>query len=301
MKISVLIATKDRPEQLIQCLKTLYKSTHQNFEVIVVDQSATDEGKRIINVFPTVRYFRYRTGGKSGALNFGSTKANGSLLVFTDDDCLVTPGWLSEMEAAFRRHSLVQGVFGSTYPYNPQKHRGQLCPSTYVQSRSYAITKPGYHVSSIGFGNNMAIRKKTFIAIGGFARWLGPGTLAMAAEDAEIESRLLLNGYMLWYQKTAKIYHNKWLSPQKARRDDLHYLVGETACYGNLLLNGHSYAKTILRRAWTRDLRQFVRYGLQTTIHPNRKNLGSVWWSVLRIAARSWGFLFSIGLHAGNI
>lgn len=296
MNMSVLIATKDRPDQLRQCLESLYTSTHKQFEVIVVDQSINDSGSSLRSQFPRLRYFHYTRGGKSGALNFGSTKARGSILAFTDDDCIVTPGWLTHIHEAFCRHPSAHGVFGSTYPYKPEKHRGEICPSTYEQSHSYAITKPVYHVSHIGFGNNMAIRKQTFIAIGGFARWLGPGTAAMAAEDADIEARLLLSGYGLWYEKSAKLFHNKWMSQKATRTDGLHYLVGETACYGYLALTGHRYARGILQKAWDRDVRQFARYGMRFLTSPRKKYAGSMWWASLQLAARLSGHIVAFGV-----
>src|SRR4051794_15473455 len=91
LAMTVLVPTKDRPDMLRACLESILASTHDSFEVIVIDQSATpfleihDQRLRLINS---------SAQGKSAALNEGISVASGRYFAFTDDDCTVSPEWL---------------------------------------------------------------------------------------------------------------------------------------------------------------------------------------------------------------
>jgi glycosyltransferase involved in cell wall biosynthesis len=59
--ISVVIPTCNRPETLITCLKSIRVNNYDHYEIIVVDQSDTDETyAQIMEIFnvPKVVYLR---------------------------------------------------------------------------------------------------------------------------------------------------------------------------------------------------------------------------------------------------
>jgi GT2 family glycosyltransferase len=97
---SVVITTRDRPERLARQLASLSEQTGPEFEVIVVDDgSATPveaPGARVIR--------REVSGGPGAGRNTGWRAAQAPLVIFTDDDCEVAPGWLEAYLAAAREH-----------------------------------------------------------------------------------------------------------------------------------------------------------------------------------------------------
>ena len=64
-RVSVVVATRDRPQALDQCLGALQASEHDSFEVIVVDQSTDDASARVVADLADarVRYLPQQTAG----------------------------------------------------------------------------------------------------------------------------------------------------------------------------------------------------------------------------------------------
>ena len=87
--VSVVVATRDRPELLRRALDAILAQTYEGeVEVVVVfDQSAADAGlehdapRRRVRVTNNLR-----TPGLAGARNHGASVATGELLAFCDDD-----------------------------------------------------------------------------------------------------------------------------------------------------------------------------------------------------------------------
>jgi glycosyltransferase involved in cell wall biosynthesis len=85
--VSVIIPTFNREKLLHRALTSVFKQTHQNFEVLVVDDGSIDETAAMIKkYFPKVRYFFQRNRGVSAARNLGIKNAGGDLIAFLDSD-----------------------------------------------------------------------------------------------------------------------------------------------------------------------------------------------------------------------
>ena len=112
-RVSVIIATRDRPEDLARCLATVLACDHDSFEVIVVDQS--DPTSPVLRD-RRVTHLSTSTRGKTAALNIGLAAARADLLAFTDDDCTVPSDWLQRVEALFADHPEVAVIFRRAPP-----------------------------------------------------------------------------------------------------------------------------------------------------------------------------------------
>src|SRR5688572_3416997 len=96
IKISVVIPTYQRPELLHKCLQALSAQDFDaySFEVIVVsDGEDARTRKKVLNwqdqFKTTLRYHALPSRkGPAAARNFGWRKAKGTLIAFTDDDCI---------------------------------------------------------------------------------------------------------------------------------------------------------------------------------------------------------------------
>ena len=121
MVVSVIIPTFNRVDHLHQALTSLEGvkvPSGATCETIVVDNSSTDETRRMVEGFVANQPHRFRyvaepRQGRSFALNTGMKEASGDILAFTDDDCIVPKNWLSAMGLPFQRHPEVGVVFCS--------------------------------------------------------------------------------------------------------------------------------------------------------------------------------------------
>lgn len=255
--LSLIIITKNRPQQLVTCLQSVHKSSYKNFELIVVDQS-TGQGTAqknpqlltALQKFPQVKYIQSKLSGKSRGLNLAIKLSSAPILAFTDDDCIVDEEWLQNVASSFREHPHVTAVFGRTLPFQPHKNKGLTCPATFTKKTPHFVTEPCKHWKHIGFGNNMAWRKEFFKQHGLFKEWLGPGSIGSNAEDAEIALRALVNKKKIFYNPAILVKHNKWLNEKGLRKLNLSYICGEMACYGHLAENNISIGKTVVKNNW---------------------------------------------------
>jgi glycosyltransferase involved in cell wall biosynthesis len=90
-EISVILPLYNGAPYLSDCLNSIASQTRPPFEVIVVDDGSTDDGKGIVDQFNSVRYFRIDHGGVAAARNFGLTQATGNWIAFIDQDDFWTP------------------------------------------------------------------------------------------------------------------------------------------------------------------------------------------------------------------
>jgi len=257
--ISVLIATKNRDEDLAKCLNSILKNKKTDFEILVLDQSSNQLSKLLCDDINNkrVRYYHLQNKGKSVALNVGIKKAKGNIFAFTDDDCIVPNNWLDTINKIFLENKKASMIFGKSLPYKGKKNSNLICPSIFTSDAKRVLVKPVYHASNVGFGNNMAIKKQKKNYNLFFSNWLGPGTSAYAAEDADIVLRFLINKKWIVYDPRMLVFHNRWLTPKENYQQLLKYLCGETACYGYYYFLGYSFAKPIIKNNFQDSLYKF--------------------------------------------
>ena len=97
--VSVVIATRNRPDDLMDCLDSLVRQTVRPLEVIVVD--ASDE-VNTLEAFPSEYPFRLhhlRSLERSAARqrNQGADRAVGLVLLFLDDDVVLQATFVEEI------------------------------------------------------------------------------------------------------------------------------------------------------------------------------------------------------------
>lgn len=295
MKLSIIITTLNRNVKLHDCINSILQNTWKNFEIILIDQNTPYDSS--FNQ-PKLKYIHTGQIGKSKAFNIGIKQSTGDVLVFTDDDCIVSKRWLVTIQQTFYQFPEIAGVFGKTLPYKPNEHKDHLCPSTFENEKSNMISRPGRHWKIIGFGSNMAFRKKTLESWGGFKEWLGPGTVGISAEDAELALRMILRGEKLYYNSKVIVYHNRWLTHKEYQTQELFYACGGMASYGYFLFQGYQFAKPIIKLHVMDsygDIRYIIksffifRWNKQMTITAQNKFLETLY----RIRGLLIGFWFS--------
>ncbi len=98
--VSLVIPTRDAPDFLGRCLKSLFTaSTYANYEVVLMDNETQDpEARRLMQAYPVRRIEFPDPFNYSRANNEGARHARGDYLVFLNNDTeVITPDWIEQL------------------------------------------------------------------------------------------------------------------------------------------------------------------------------------------------------------
>jgi len=193
MRLSVVIATKDRARYLERALHSFGKQIGApSFEVIVADNGSTDETAEIAqsgrHAFP-VKYAYEPKPNRGAARNRGIAQAAGHLVLFCDDDVYAPPGFLSAHDAAHKFSNFV--VSGPII--NVPRYGARPKPSPANHSRAFFCTC------------NVSVPKVALDAVGGFDEQFE----LYGWEDTELGVRLRDRGMRRTFAWDAYIWHVK--------------------------------------------------------------------------------------------
>jgi glycosyltransferase involved in cell wall biosynthesis len=106
--VTIIVPTRDRYALLRQCLEALggLDYPRERYKVVVVDDGSRDETRERMLQEETsgLRHAYIRLDGEQGvsaARNRGLSEAEGDLVAFVDDDCVVEQDWLKLIAEAF--------------------------------------------------------------------------------------------------------------------------------------------------------------------------------------------------------
>lgn len=187
-------------------------------EVIVVnDGGCAIDGQRLSAMLPELVIIEQGNSGPSGARNTGIAAASHPHLAFTDDDCLVEPGWIRDLHAALlqRPTALVGGQTFNRLRHNPFSEASQLVVDAFCHWQN-KDPENGRFIPS----NNMACCRAQIMALGGFDTHF---TLA-ASEDREICNRWRQAGWpIVQLENRALVGHSHWLDHCGFWRQQVNY------------------------------------------------------------------------------
>jgi O-antigen biosynthesis protein len=244
--LTVVVASRDRPEQLVACVSTLLEMDYPLLEIIVVDNApSSDATARLIaqrfSGRPQVRYLREDRPGTSRARNLGLRAARTELVAFTDDDVLVDPGWAAAVVRPMMEDERVGCVTGlvvaaeletsaqmwiEEYGGFSKGYRRVVHDLTNRQAESPLFP---YAAGALGTGASMAFRARALRDIGGFDPALGGGTPALGGEDLATYVDILFAGWRLVYEPAAVVRHAHRRSYEALSRVMLGYGSGLSA------------------------------------------------------------------------
>jgi GT2 family glycosyltransferase len=221
MIFSIIVPTYARPEKLTACLQSFVKLEYprDRFQVIVVNDSTEISLESTVAPFQDQINLTLLTQPNSGpatARNTGAFAATGKFLVFTDDDCTVTPDWLQTLENRFRVRPdcLIGGRTVNALPDNIYSTASQQLID-YLYSYYNAIADRAKFFTS----NNFALPAAAFDKIGGFDTSFG----LAAGEDREFCDRWLNSGYAAIYAPEVIVYHAHELTLHKFWQQQFNY------------------------------------------------------------------------------
>lgn len=262
--ISVVVCTRDRPQQLQDCLRMLSLQEYPRFEVVVVDNApATDRVAALASAgyqaAATFRYVVEPRPGLSWARNTGTAAASGDIVAYLDDDEEPDRHWLAGLACGFARDPDIGCVGGLVLPARLDTQAQELFEQLggHCKGRGFSPAtfsrrgpqSPLYPLPPFGVGANMAFRRDALASIGGFDVALGAGTPAQAGEDTLALTMLLLEGYRIAYEPAALTRHHHRPDMAGLSRQLQGYGVGLTAFYAALLRHRPGVLPGLIRLA----------------------------------------------------
>lgn len=205
--VSIVICTLNRKKMLRECLTSIYNMTYPKyrFEVIVVDGGSHDGTQQITDEFPQIHLTVEPCFGIAYARNKGAELARGTIIAYTDDDCIVAKGWLQHLVNGFQRSTDVMGVGGPVFPaFSELPKRILVHPALGLFDEGQ---EPKYVTGIIT--SNSAFKRELF-SIAHFDESLGAtrrGQLLLCGEDVEFCKKITDSQFKLFYEPNAKVYH----------------------------------------------------------------------------------------------
>jgi GT2 family glycosyltransferase len=211
---SLIICSRDRPRLLVELVESILEGDQIPSEMIVVDDSETANealARMTVHRGCDIQYRWTHSRGLSRANNVGIALARYQVLVFTQDDSLVTRTWFGSLVRALVSAGSRTVVTGRVLPMEAEVANG-FAPST-VSDDAHAVYE-GRPKQDVLFMQNAALYRSAVDEVGPFDERLGPGTPFPAAEDNDYGLRLLNLGYRIAYVPDAVVYHRAWRGQQ---------------------------------------------------------------------------------------
>lgn len=239
-KISVIIATYDRPEDLKECLNSLINQvTEHDLEIIVVDNNPSSNlTPSVVKQFPKVILTSEPVKGLSLARNKGIRLSNGEIILTTNDNVICPPSWVQKITSPFFLDSKVMIVTGNVLPFE-LKNRAQQYFERYGEmgkgSKKLEVSKSWFDsfkdkavpTWSLGASSNAAFRSTIFKDI----KIDSPvGNIPIDYnDDMYIYYKTLKDGYTLIYEPNIYVWHKHLSSIKAIRKQLFNYSKGHVA------------------------------------------------------------------------
>ncbi len=197
--VSVIIPVYNDFERLKHCLQALDHQTYPRscYEIIVVDNNSDDDLKSLISQFQNAVYESELTVGSYAARNKGISVAKGTILGFTDSDCIPSVDWIEKgISSLSNECQYVAGQISIFFkdpkrPTIPELYDSLNCLNQqhYMESGHYGATA------------NLFAYRELFDRVGLFSAGLKSGG------DKEWGQRVFAAGHKQAYAKDVLVLH----------------------------------------------------------------------------------------------
>jgi peptidoglycan/xylan/chitin deacetylase (PgdA/CDA1 family)/glycosyltransferase involved in cell wall biosynthesis len=292
--VSVIIPTRDHPEQLRSCVESVLRCDYprEKREIVVVDSaSETPAARELAAEFSAsgVRCVRLGEPGASLARNAGARAAEGDVLAFIDDDAYADRAWLRAGASVFVGRPDIACVTGLMLPSELETEAqvalaasGGWCKG--FERREFRLGRSEglyplfpLRATMFGSGANMMFRRDFLTQrLRGFDLTFNK-TAGLAGGDIEAFFRTVMEGATLVYDPSVVVRHRDRTTFDGYARQMHAYGVGFSAFLLHALLQHPSLAIGLLR-----DLPHAVRRGSAEVDAPVSPHMREVRRSELR-------------------
>ena len=197
--VSIIIPTFNGASRIGNCLDALLPQTaEQNAEILVVNDGSTDDTVEVVERYSGVRLITQLNAGPAAARNHGANEARGTIILFTDDDCVPLPDWLDAMLAPFHDPEVV-GAKGA------YRTRQKSLTARFVQIEYEDRYRLMENLPNIDFVDTYSagFRRDRFLEMTGY----DTSFPVACAEDIELSYRMSARGWKMKFAPDAIVYH----------------------------------------------------------------------------------------------
>lgn len=311
--VSIVIGTRDRPEELRSCLGCLVaQESDRRIEIIVIDNNPTSGlTAPVVNSFPGVKLVGEERPGVARARNSGILASVGEIIVTVDDDVTMPRDWLEKLVAPFQSGDCL-AVTGNVLPLETKTTAARLFEAYGGLGRGDEPFKAdgewfrSFRLRAVptwrlGGTANSAFRRSVFShpQIGLMNETLGPGMPSGVGEDTYLFYKLLKAGGTIIYEPSAYVWHKHRSEMDALRRQIYNYSKGHVAYHLVTLIRDRdlraltrllaglplTHLVRIMRRLIRRGERQMLRLSL-LEVAGNLAGPWSLWRSYRQV--RRW-------------
>jgi GT2 family glycosyltransferase len=197
--VSIIIPTFNGASRIGICLDALLQQVAgRDAEILVVNDGSTDNTADVVECYSGVRLITQEHAGPAAARNRGAMEARGTIILFTDDDCLPMPDWLDAMIEPFEDPEVVgaRGVY--------RTHQQRLA-ARFVQIEYEDRYRLMAGLPFIDFIDtySAAFRRDRFVEMTGY----DISFPVASAEDIELSYRMSARGWKMKFAPAAIVYH----------------------------------------------------------------------------------------------
>lgn len=240
--VSIVVCTHRRSTYLPGLLEALGRLDPPAHEVIIVDNDPGDEDCKDLVRHHGAYYVREDRRGLNQARAAGLHMATGSVVAYTDDDCVPARTWLARVDEHFSDLT-VDGVTGPGFAYaleTPAQLRFELeggFNRGLSERRFDWTTHAPCNSGVVGAGANMLFRRAALLALGEvFPAELDAGTPTQTGGDTYVMYRILEAGGRIVYDPGTYVFHRHRPDQNALSRTFRGYGTGVIATMWKLLL-----------------------------------------------------------------
>jgi glycosyltransferase involved in cell wall biosynthesis len=227
-RLSVVLGSLNGATRLDRCLRALAAQTiRSSLELIVVDDGSTDSTSDVARAHGVVVLRHPTNRGVSAARNTGVSAASAPFVAFVDDDCEPDPQWAEQLLTGYEEdvvavagELVVGGSAGRGIMLSFLARHNPLAPQEldlvksdrlhyrfyiYLQRQWKPAKESGRRDIFACASANMSVRRRAFLAIGGFDE-----RIRFGSEDEDL-CRRLRREYptkRLVFVPQARVYHH---------------------------------------------------------------------------------------------
>jgi glycosyltransferase involved in cell wall biosynthesis len=199
MSVSIIVPTFNGASRIGNCLDALLNQTGEgDAEILVVNDGSTDNTAEIVVGYSAVRLITQSNAGPAAARNRGALEARGTIILFTDDDCVPTPEWLAAMTRPFAEPDVVgtKGIY---------RTRQTSLVARFVQIEYEDKYRRMSNLLQIDFIDTYSagFRRDRFLEMNGY----DTSFPVACAEDVELSYRMSARGWTMKFVPAAIVYH----------------------------------------------------------------------------------------------
>ena len=220
--VTIAVPTYKREKFIVGNVKSILANRYENFELIVVDQSPSSSiGSLLRQEFGSelkLRYVRVDRVGQSRARNIALKEARGELILYADDDVLVTEDWVQaylDCYSNLQSQGITPGIMGGPVQGVWKAPKPDWWPEEFL----YCLNEfdlPGgrqkYSGGHLPSTTNFACNTSLLRAVGGFDERIGYfGSKrrldTVGGEDSRVVLQLQRMGYEPYFEPRALVRH----------------------------------------------------------------------------------------------